>query len=291
MQDWKDEEIDVITIGDSFSNGDTQGLNAFYQDYIATYNNKNVLNIPRDIIDKYNFIEIISMLNNSNILDKIKPKYILIQSVERFSIERFSNDIDFSAKDENNTLYNTLKNSRYYFFNSKDYNKQLDFININNFRALRNNILFKLYGNEGLFSGVYIEPLKKELFSSQDKSSLLFLKQDIDNIILSTKEKVEKLNYNFNILAEILEKKGIKLYFMPIVDKYNLYSKYLESGGKYPKSKFFELLRKFPQKYTLIDTKKILLEELAKDKKDIYYSDDTHWSYKASEVIFKKVRF
>jgi len=101
---------------------------------------------------------------------------------------------------------------------------------------------------------------------------------------------IDKLNNNLNALSKILKKKNIKLYFMPAVDKYNLYSKYIVNNT-YPQSIFFEELRKLPKEYTFIDTKTILLEELKKGVKDIYHSDDTHWSYKASEAIFKKVKF
>jgi hypothetical protein len=51
------------------------------------------------------------------------------------------------------------------------------------------------------------------------------------------------------------------------------------------------VLRPLPRRYTLIDTKAILAEELRKGVKDVYYADDTHWSWKASEAIFKVVTF
>lgn len=39
-------KVDMITIGDSFSNGGGGGLNAHYQDYISTIANIEVLNLP-----------------------------------------------------------------------------------------------------------------------------------------------------------------------------------------------------------------------------------------------------
>ncbi|WP_321470548.1 alginate O-acetyltransferase AlgX-related protein [Halarcobacter sp.] len=291
LKDWDGKQVDIITIGDSFSNGDMQGLNPFYQDYIVTINNKKVLNIPRLITQKYNYIEIIQMLNNSGMLKKLNPKYVIIESIERFSIERFSTNIDFSITDNNNRVFNFLKNFKYQFFNSNDNEKAINFININNFKAFRNNMEFNFISKYGLYSSVYIEPLSENFFTSEDKNSLLFFKQDIDNIILTTKSSVEKLNENFNKLAKSLSKNGIKLYFMPVVDKYNLYSKYIKRDVSYPTSSFFELLRPLKKDYVLIDTKKILRNALKNGEKDIFYSDDTHWSYKASEMIFKKVKF
>ncbi|WP_320034600.1 hypothetical protein [Halarcobacter sp.] len=291
---WDEKEIDMITIGDSFSNADTQGLNPFYQDYIASFNEIKVLNIPRLFkvkganLDAYNYIEVVQILNNMGYLDKMKPKYILIESVERYGISRFAKKLDFEIKDEN--LFNLLKLSTNLRYEEAVDDSLFSFLNLNNFKAIRNNI-YLTFTNKSLISGVYIEKMKKDFFTSKDQNSLLFLKEDVDNISLITKEKIKILNDNFNKLSEILNKKGIKLYFMPAVDKYDLYSKYLINKDAYPKSNFFEYLRKLPKKYEFIDTKKILLEALEKGEKDIFYSDDTHWSYKASELIFKKVKF
>jgi hypothetical protein len=132
--------------------------------------------------------------------------------------------------------------------------------------------------------------MKKDFFTTKDSNTLLFHKEDVQNIGLSNKETIKVLNNNFNKLAYKLKAKGIKLYFMPAVDKYNLYEPYIKENI-YPKSQFFELLRELPKEYELIDTKAILSNELKKGVKNLYYPDDTHWSYKASSMIFKKVKF
>ena len=75
---------------------------------------------------------------------------------------------------------------------------------------------------------------------------------------------------------------------MPSVDKYNLYSKYIRNNN-YPKSTFFERLRPLKKDYKFIDTKIILENMLENNITDVYYSDDSHWSYKASKEIFKQV--
>ena len=294
LQDWDGEKVDLITIGDSFSNGDTQGLNTFYQDYIASYNNLRVLNIPRlfkakgTFIDAFNYLEGIQILNNLGYLDKMKPKYILIESIERYSVNRFAKELNFNAKDDK--FFKSLKLSKRLHFEKSIDSSLFSFLNLNNFKAIRNQILLN-FTDRKLISHVYVEKLRKDFFTSKDKNSLLFLKEDVDNIRLITKDRIKILNDNFNKLSEILGKKGIKLYFMPVVDKYDLYSKYLINSDSYPKSYFFEYLRVLPKKYEFIDTKEILAKALEKGEKDIFYSDDTHWSYKASELIFKKVKF
>ena len=43
--------------------------------------------------------------------------------------------------------------------------------------------------------------------------------------------------------------------------------------------------------YIFINSKKILSEYLEKDEKDIFYVDDTHWSYKASNILINNESF
>ncbi len=278
------ETVDVITIGDSFSNGATQGKNTFYQDYIATHNNYKVLNIlPGARVD---IVGDLIKLNDSGLLDKLKPKIIIIESVERYCLGRFAIDIDFNIDVDKKQFFKRLNNQKNIFV-MKD--KTINFINNLNVKALISNIKFKIdkYKKYDTFT---IAKLEKNFFTSKDKNSLLFYNEDLQNINSTTELKVIKLNDNINKLADIVAKKNIDLYFMPVVDKYNLYCDYI-IDNPYPKSTFFELLRELPKKYKFIDTKKILKEEIENGVQDLYYSDDTHWSYKASEAVVKKVKF
>ena len=278
----KNNKIDIITIGDSFSNAATQGINPYYQDYIATYNNLNILNIMPD----FGIFNTAVILNNNGILDDIKPKAIILQSVERYAIKVFSQEMDFNKTIPKYEVINSLKKQTNYYLKKDEY---ISFINNQNLKAFKFNIQFLIYPY-GKFSNCIIVPMKQNFFTSEDSNSLLFHKEDLIFIEKSTVENVKKLNDNLNILAKELAKKNIKLYFMPVVDKYNLYSKYI-LDNHYQKSVFFELLRTLPKEYELIDTKMILEQELEKKIKDLYYSDDTHWSFKASEVIFKNIKF
>lgn len=69
QNEYEGQNIDFITIGDSFSQGASGGLNPYYQDYIATLYNKNVLNIEA-FKESKNYIETIYSLLNSGELEK-----------------------------------------------------------------------------------------------------------------------------------------------------------------------------------------------------------------------------
>ncbi len=166
---------------------------------------------------------------------------------------------------------------------------KVSFINQGNLDCLLYNFL-RIFSPNGYFLRTYLVDLSESLFSVENDKKLLFYHHDIAKIANSNDMTISALNKNLNTLAEILKKKNIRLYFMPAVDKYDLYSDYIVNN-RYPKSIFFEKLRLLPKKYTFIDSKRILAREVSKGEKDIFYADDTHWSWKASKRIFEEVRF
>ena len=282
------ENIDMVTIGDSFSNGGAGGKNRYYQDYISTIYNKKVLNL--NIQNYKNYLEIIAFFANSGYLEKIGAKYVLIESVQREALVRFArNDLNLAIK-TNKNLETIFRNSMETYNIEKLHNLKPSIINNLNLNAFIYNIKYYIKGYGKLNSSVYIEKLNKDLFTSKSSSKLAFYHEDIKKLSLETKENIELLNHNFNNLADILESKGIKLIFMPAVDKYNLYRPYIISNN-YSESIFFEYLSTLDKKYIFINTKEILSKNLENSEKDIFYADDTHWSYKASINIIESEAF
>jgi hypothetical protein len=273
------DQADIITIGDSGSNGAGGGLNAYYQDYIATRQHLKVMNIQ---VSKKGFIETVLILNNKGILDKLNPRAIILEGGERLLINHFSKKINWDIRVEDKHLS----------FLNKEYNSQKLhplFINKLNYNAVLYNFLYK-YDDNAIFSKVYVTDLSKNLFSGNIKNKLLFYSDDLKNIEDSNIKSMTLLNDNLNILQNILKKKGIELYFIPAPDKYNLYSNYILNNA-YPKSMFFEILRPLEKEYHFIDTKFILNKMLEDGVLDVYHVDDTHWNYIGREAIFSKIIF
>ncbi len=276
------QAIRVVTIGDSFSNGGGGGRNRYYQDYIASINRCSVLNI--ESYQALDNITLTAILSNNGFLDRVRPKYLIVGASEKFCISLYGRPLDFSTMYSMEKL-GTLKRMGY---NIKPKNT-ITFINQGNFKFLLNKLLYH-FSDHAFFSKTYVRELVKPLFSVKADSKLLFYRDDINVISQTNGKTVSIVNENLNRLSDILSKKGITLYFMPSPDKYSLYSGFIVDNP-YPHSTFFEELRKLPKRYTLIDTKEILLPELEKGEKDVYYPDDTHWSWKASKKIFETVKF
>lgn len=288
MSDYQGQKIDVLTIGDSFSAGGGFGRNSFYQDYLATSKNFTVLNAaPYPTDDLYMFFQPLStlaILYNSGYLDIIRPRYVLIESITRYAMQRFAKPFDFSRTEP-------LDKVKAYYRQVQKPNDapSIFFFNNGNFKFLLYKILYR-FSDSAFVNTIHIRKLTQPFFSVDNSDSLLFLHEDIRYMKEMTPQSIELLNENFNRVADLLDKKGIKLVYMPIVDKYDLYSDYI-INNPYPKNIFFESLRKLPRRYSLIDTKDILSNSLKKGEKDIFYPDDSHWNWKAAEIIFNTVEF
>ncbi len=283
--------IDMITIGDSFSMGRGGGLNTYYQDYIASYNNFRVLALPTcqtdDIVAYSAPLSSIMVLYNSGFLDIYKPDYILLQSVERYTIERMSKPIEriINHTDNIDSLLHYLSAIEV----KPDAPPHLPFVNMGNLKFVFNELMYFATGKVN--RRVRLFSLDRSVFSVLDGRQLLVFPDEISNTVGVTKEQIVLMNDNLNHVARLLKKKGIRLYFMPVVNKYNLYYSNIKMKNGLPKSIFFEELAGLPKEYGYIDTKAILSKEVEEGVIDIFYPDDTHWSWKASEAIFSKTRF
>lgn len=284
VKDYTNQKIDIITLGDSFSNADMKGKNPYYQDYISSLTGLNVLNAHKSP-QASNDIETVMLWYNSGLLDKIKPKAILIESVERSAVSRYSKTINWTTTAKLDDVRKDFVNS---IWPAPDKIPDYSFINSGNYNYLIYNFLYNFSLNAYKKSKVYKFNLDRNFFSVKAPSILLVYKDDIYSLNSNCQKNIEALNNNLNKLAQYLNKKQIQLYVMIAADKYDLYSPYITSNP-YNTNLFFDNLRPLDKKYIFIDTKKLLSPLLEKNNKDIYYADDTHWSYKASEHIVSEI--
>jgi len=277
LKDYDGRPVDMITIGDSFSNGGGGGYNRFYQDYIASINNLEILNLNNPI-EGVDFISTIATLLNNGFIEHSHARYILISFTET-SWKNFARHIDF---DQTIPMSELEKRPRVDHYGRLPH---VPFINNGNLKFLIFNTLYPV-SDHALFGQVYKARLTRPFFSGQAANQLLYLPYRS----LPSAGEVRQINDNLNELANRLASRGIRLVFLPFVNKYTLYAPWLETK-RFPESAFFELLRPLPKRYTFIDTKALLREELARGEKDVYYADDTHSSWKAAWKIFSSVRF
>jgi len=276
LKDYDGRHIDMLTIGDSFSSGGGGGYNRFYQDYIASYFNFDVLNVnpPKDS----DFITTTAILLNNGFLKQTRPRFVLIGATE-IGWKEWSRRINF----EQNISMTDL--AKYPARNNYGKLPHVPFVNNGNIKFLLFNLLYN-FSDNAVFGKVYKTKLTKHFFSVPEGNELLYIPY---RHIPSSKD-VEQVNQNLNELSDRLNSLGIRLIFMPFADKFTLYARWMEKK-RFPESSFFEYLRPLPKRYLFIDTKALLQEALERNEEDVYYADDTHSSWKASKIIFGNVRF
>lgn len=273
---WHNQPIDLITLGDSFSNGMASGKNAYYQDFLATSLHINVLNI-QNIDHNLGYIDTIRYLHKNKWFSKVQPKAILIECVVRESL----NHVPIHQQ----ATFLTPEELNYFLFKS-NFTREFPhtmLVNTANYKAPYYYIKYKFSTHAK--KEIYKFTLIKKFFTAKDTNHLLIYHDDINNINNFTEKNIMQLNSELNALANELKQDNITLIFMPVVDKYDFYYDYIQGNNTYPKNPFFPLLRKQPKSYLLVDTKAILHQLIEKDIQDIYYSDDTHWSFQASEYL------
>lgn len=269
------QKVDIITIGDSFSNGGGLGRNAFYQDYLASHSPYMVLNIQNYDNDTTP-VETISALITNGWLETIKPRVILIQTVARRLAILYGREQRWDTVLPENFQQGLSQRAW------RDEPPQPPLVNTANYKLPYYSLMYHLtsFGQKNVLKLT----LKEPLFSVQASTVLLLYKEDTTNLDHFNEASIKKINDNFNTLAQRLKELDILLVFMPAVDKYDLYSQAI-LDNPFPSNPLFDLLEKSEKKYLLINTKKILREALTQGEKDIFYADDTHWSFRASELI------
>lgn len=284
--EYQGQKIDVLTIGDSFSNGGGGGLNAYYQDHIASINDFTVLNIKRLPFAGKGIANTFFALYNSGAIDQVKPRIVLLSMGSRDLVSRFAKDLDWEYKPKTQDILNEIRKMKPMELSAYQV-KNIPVVNSANFKLPYYTLGYKF---TPCMKIVCRFPLKKSLFTVEAKKEILVYRKSLKSPYTSTPENIAKVNANLNRIAKMLKEKGIKLYFMPAVSKYDLYSDFIEDNP-YHTDPLFPMLAALKKEYTLINTKEILLPLLKEGEKDVYHADDTHWSSKASEEIFRQIKF
>lgn len=275
------ERVDILTIGDSFFNGHA---GFYFQDILAGEFGYTVLNVPCPL--GYEAVDILSMLLRSGYYEEISPKFVIIESVGRFCIDRYGRlPIDVTDMLQPQISREELKNiymgkekikSNKSFIDPRMYDGNVKFLQSKTNQTM---------GKKEINNSVTLVDLSRDFFTNiGQESKMLYYTEDVKKISLVNSVSVKKVQENLNAVAQLLQLYDTKLVFLLAVDKYDLYSDYIVNGPKL-NNPLFEYMRQTNKNYIFVDTKAILRNELEKGEQDIYWMDDTHWSWKGQEAV------
>ena len=270
----ENKNFDFITIGDSFSNSK---INC-YQDYLCDKYNFKILNIPS--YKRLAPIQTFYTLESAGIFKNLHAEYLILESVERSCQGRFGkDDINFRP----DTYENIFK-----FYTEPEADKMNNFKGIfpttmfkTNFRLIWHNIYRKFYKNR-MSPEVYFTELDNNFFTNPNQENILYYYYgDLD--YLKNPFDAKKINITLNNLANKLNSYDMKLIFMPCSDKFGLYYEHIKNNST-PENPFFDEMELLNKNYIYINTRKILRKLVETGEKDIYWADDTHWSWKGQQA-------
>ena len=260
-------QTDVLTIGDSFSQ---QGI-CGYQNYLA-HKNIKVVNCFDNVTD--NPLQIAYDLLERDIVNHKLTKVLIVECGERTIEGRFKSfnpNISRKEQQQQPVRVNEPETAN----NSNDWSVS---------RA-RDFILYRI----GIDNPIYKATLRHDYFTSNEPNVLYFYNEEIEKghcLKVSTATKMMEV---YKMLQDKAKERGVKLFLMIAVDKYDLYQDYIVDN-QYPQKTINEdIERVLPDTPELILTKKYLVPLVEKGEKDVFMFNDTHWSYKASEVVANEI--
>ena len=271
--------IDILTIGDSFSNGNA---GSWYQDYLADRYEKNVTHIHASVCE---LAELLMLIEQNGMLQEISPKVVVLETVVRRIQDRFGSRALRVPTISKNTFIQTNIRIQEGTGGASGVGKGVfpDVMWKANQKYVSNKIKY-MKDTKRLAGDVYRETLTKPCFTNPGQENTLLFFYD-DFWYRNGKADYEKINREMNALADICARHNIRFVFMPCVDKFDLYYPYLENKDEYAENLFFEEFEQYPARYILINTKETLRKKLEEDEKDIYWVDDTHWSWKGQQFV------
>ena len=265
------KKYDVLNVGDSF----TQKDEVSYQNYLARDGRLSVLNIDSTT----NAIHTVSALANSNTLQAMGIRYVVVQSVERLFVKR-----GLEARSDERT---ELEHLRPWHGIQKDEQSIPPFFSPATLTYPLHGLLYQLDDN-AVFGKVYRVPLQRSLFSSGEREVMFLGKDKVLLKYNNDTARINRVNEVLNDLGERLALQDIQLIVVPAPNKYTIYHNYFQDRDRYPAPTTLSYLSQLPKSYTYIDTRALLLRKV-EDEEDLYFYDDTHWSPSAAKAVSQQI--
>lgn len=261
-------DVDVLSIGDSFS----QQVSGSYQNYLAlsglSVANCSWMLFSSPLQYAYNLLE-------QGILDSTRVRVLVVETGERlFETEVYK----FSPGRPNIPKSSGSSSQKGEEGKAKNANEW-------SLSRARDMLLHRL----GMNSAVYSAQLSRELFSSDEPSTLYFYHEDISNGMSLSPAVEGKAKAVQATLREKAAERGVRFMWVVATDKYDLYQDYIVDNTFRRKTVMEDISRMLGDSRDLLLTKDVLLPLVESGEKDVYLFNDSHWSYKGTKAVAQEL--
>jgi hypothetical protein len=262
-EDLKAIHVNVLTIGDSFSQQDHAG----YQNYMFQ-EGLTVINTRRELYD--NPIQYAWNLLDAGIVDSTNIDVMVVEVGER----------DFSLRIDNFRIDKVEVGEP----DLPDDGGEENVFDIRQWSLLRTRD-FLMYRYAGR-NPVYNVELDRDFFDSNEPRKLYFYCADVLNGMSIEASICPKIKEVFDLLNAKAHEQGIGFILMVPVDKYDLYQDYIVNNPyDHPKRINEEVRNLLGDRPEVMLCKFYLQPLLERGEKDVFLFNNSHWSWKGSKVV------
>ena len=202
---------------------------------------------------------------NEGIIDSSNVQYLVVESVER-ELGAIFKSFKIGKKEKSQPNIHSTK-SQWSVSRAKDF----------------------LYYKFGDKSPIYKAILDSNFFSSYEPRMLYFYFHDIEKGMHIPPNEESSIKQVFGLLQEKAKEKGIKVVLLVAVDKYDLYQKHIVNNQYPTKTVNEDMERILGNSPSLLLSKQYLIPLIEQGEQDVFQFNDTHWSYKASEIVAEEI--
>ena len=206
------------------------------------------------------------------------PKIVIIESVERYFIERIY-DLNYSMTDLEMLSKNLIDTTG----------------DSNSLQIKQRTILEETQewmkreiGMIGYKNPIKSVTLNKECFTCTHKENKLYFYQDDINQLPTSDSLLYLASIKLDRLFAYADSVGIDLYVLIAADKYDIYQDYIVDNP-YPQQNVLERLNAIFPHPKIINSKDTLSNMVEQGVLDVYWCNDTHWSPIGAEAVAKQL--
>ena len=269
----REENCDVLVIGDSFSHGGGVGKQGDYVNYLAHESGRKVVVFTPQDPTLSSPMQIAFDLLNLERIDSSNVKNLVVQEVERYLVDRHCGFVT-----NHTSIPRVEKTEQETVIESEQSPSPL--LRVKDF------LVYHLFGANPILKAKLSQPV----FGGTQPDVLYFYNEDVKMDFDVTPKRRELVVDCYRQVIDAARERGVNLILLVACDKYDIYQNYIVDNP-YPAKTLNEDIQQWmaPELDRFVFSKQVLSPYIEQGVKDVYLFNDTHWSPASSHLIAAEI--
>lgn len=271
----RQDTVDVLVIGDSFSHGGGIGKEGDYVNYLAHDSGRRTVVFSPGNAALLSPIQVAYDALNLGYIDSTRVKNLIVEEVERYLVSRHN---EFTVK---NKKLPRVKPSAAAGDNEEKKEEASPLLRVKDY------VFYHLFGA----NPIYKVRLSQPLFGGKEADRLYFYNDDVNFGTTVTPDEQRRITASYRALIDKARERGVNLVLVVACDKYDMYQDFIVDNP-YPAKTLNEDIQSWMSPVELerfVFSKRVLHPLIEQGVKDVYLFNDTHWSPASSRLIAREV--